>query len=196
MFRSVWQTAAPSHMIVIMLSVISLFDQGRAYHVEADGAVFRAGAPVRSVFLVREGRAALVRSLPSGDQAILQNAGGGDILAEASVYADQYHCDCIALATTRISALPVAAFKQALREDPTRAESWAAHLARTVQRARMRTEIRSLKTVAARLDTWLAENGALPAKGNWQMLADELSVSREALYRELAKRRRARARDA
>ena len=78
---------------------------------------------------------------------------------------------------------------EALRSDSELTEAWAAHLARSVQRARMRAEIRSLKTVAERLDAWTAEHGDIPEKGQWHVLAAELSVSREALYRELARRR-------
>jgi hypothetical protein len=43
--------------------------------------------------------------------------------------------------------------------------------------------------VAERLDAWLGGERALQEKGTWQDLAAELGVSREALYRELAKRR-------
>jgi uncharacterized protein YjiS (DUF1127 family) len=46
----------------------------------------------------------------------------------------------------------------------------------------------SLKTVKAKLDAWLAWNdGKLPLKGTWKQLADDIGVSREALYREVAK---------
>ncbi|MEC7667561.1 MAG: hypothetical protein VXZ18_01615 [Pseudomonadota bacterium] len=62
-------------------------------------------------------------------------------------------------------------------------------MARTLQKSRMQSEIRTLKTVAERLDAWLVDNPALPPKGQLQDLAHILGVSREALYRELAKRR-------
>ena len=51
-------------------------------------------------------------------------------------------------------------------------------------------EIRSLRSVSDRLDAWIAEYGPMPNKGLWQGVANELSVSREALYRELARRRK------
>lgn len=69
------------------------------------------------------------------------------------------------------------------------AEAWAAHLARSVQAARLRAEIRTLRKVSERVDAWLGEGRALPDKGHWQDLAAELGVTREALYRELARRR-------
>ena len=85
------------------------------------------------------------------------------------------------------------AFLDALDKDAGLARALSYLLANSVQAARMRAEIRSLSTVASRLEAWLEQGNVLPQKGHWQSLAAELSVSREALYRELA-RRRAKAR--
>ena len=63
------------------------------------------------------------------------------------------------------------------------------HLSHEVRNARRHAEILSLRTVTARLDAWLAENGDLPARGGWKGLAEEISASPEALYREIARRR-------
>lgn len=178
-------------MITIMWHELSLFDDGMVERFEPGDTIFRTGAAVQRVFLIRKGRTALIRPLPSGEQAILQRAKCGHIIAEASVYAQNYHCDCVALEPTELSFVSCNSFLNALRSDPHLGESWASYLAHGIQRARMRAEIRSLKTVAARLSAWIAEYGELPEKGQWQGLADELSVSREALYRELARRRSA-----
>lgn len=64
-----------------------------------------------------------------------------------------------------------------------------AYLAREVWQARFRSELLSLKTVAARLEEWLNwQCGGLPPKGEWKTLAEQLGVSPEALYREIARR--------
>ncbi len=85
---------------------------------------------------------------------------------------------------------PKAVFLKRLQADDALSDQWAAHLARTVQAARYRSEILARKTVADRLDGWLAWQGdALPAKGQWKSIAAEIGVSPEAFYRELAKRR-------
>jgi len=47
-----------------------------------------------------------------------------------------------------------------------------------------------MKTVAERLGARLDWRGQLPPKGKWVELAAELGVSPEALYREIAKRKR------
>jgi len=76
-----------------------------------------------------------------------------------------------------------------LVDDRDFSHAWSAHLATEVQRARLHAEIVSLTTVAARLNAWLAWNGPLPEKGEWSAVAEQIGVSPEALYRELARRR-------
>lgn len=176
-------------MIIIMWPVGSFFDSVQSQRFDSGDIVFRTGTAVTQVYLVRTGLTGLVRPLASGEQAILQRASSGDVVAEASVYAQTYHCDCVALEPTVLARASRKSFREALRSDLELSEAWASHLARSVQMARMRAEIRSLKTVADRLDAWITEYGDIPPKGQWQNLADELSVSREALYRELARRR-------
>ena len=80
--------------------------------------------------------------------------------------------------------------RRRLDANPELCRDWARHLAHEVQRARLHAEILSLKTVAARLSAWLFWNGALPEKGQRHRIADEIRVTPEAFYRELAKRKR------
>jgi CRP-like cAMP-binding protein len=81
--------------------------------------------------------------------------------------------------------------RRRFRADPEFAEAWAIHLAGEVQTARFRSEVVALRTVASRLDAWLAWRGDLiPPKGVWKQIADQIGVTPEALYREMAKRRR------
>lgn len=158
-------------------------------HMLTGEALFHAGDAVTHMALVREGCVHLLRRTAAGATAILQTAKEGDVVAEASLYSTSYHCGAEAAGPAEVSLLPVTVFRQALRERPVLAESWSRHLARSVQTARMRAEIRTLRTVAERLDAWLGEGNVLPDKGRHQDVAAELGVSREAFYRELARRR-------
>lgn len=177
-------------MITIMSSALAPLFNDAPSRIFRDGeAVFRAGARVESVFLVREGAIGLVRHTREGARLLLHRAGPGTLLAEASAWSDVYHCDAVALGDARVASLPRAAFRTTLARDPVLLDAWSAELARAVQAARMRAEIRSLRTVAERLDAWLDAFGALPARGRVQDVAEEIGVSREALYRELAKRK-------
>jgi len=178
-------------MIMIMRDPFShLFEDARCLELRPGATLFPTGAPVADIFRVRSGRVLLQRHTASGSRLILHSAVGGMILAEASAYSDRYHCDAVAAdVQTRVEAIPKARFRAALATDLALAEEWAAMLARGVQAARLKAEIRSLSKVSERLGAWLEAGNTLPEKGRWQEVAAELSVTREALYRELARRR-------
>ncbi|WP_420336926.1 Crp/Fnr family transcriptional regulator [Roseibium sp.] len=141
------------------------------------------------MYCVVTGELDLVRHTHSGTPLVLNRAVCGSVLAEASAYSRAYHCDCVARRPSTLRSVSVAQFHDAMRSSPDLAGLWAAQLAATLQNARMLSEIRALKTVSERLDAWLTDNGGLPPKGQIQHVAHMLGVSREALYRELAKRR-------
>jgi len=102
-----------------------------------------------------------------------------------------YYCDAVALRSSVVLEIPGAAFRQAMGSKPAFAESWSRHLAREVQKSRSRSELLTIKTVAGRVDAWLNLNGgSLPGKGELKVLASEIGVSPEALYREMANRRK------
>ncbi len=166
-----------------------IFWRSRVLEVPSQTVLFHAGDRVRYVHLVERGTVNLERVQASGKMTCVQQATAGDVLAEASVYAENYHCDARAVEDVTVRRVSKADLRRQLDEDPKLANAWAAHLARTVQQTRIVAEIRSMKTVEERLDAWVDAFGRLPAKGRWQALANALAVSREALYRELAKRR-------
>lgn len=161
----------------------------REHSVPRGAQLFLQGSPVKSLFLVISGDICLQRHQTDGSFVILQRAASGDVLAEASLYSHYYHCHAIAQQNSRVCALPKASVIALLQKDHNFCRNWIMHLSREVQQARFRSEMLSLKTVAGRLDAWLNwRNEALPPKGDWKSLAGQLSVSPEALYREIARR--------
>ena len=158
----------------------------------AKGAfLFHQAEPVAVIHRIANGAVQLCRQQAAGQVLVLQRATGGDVLAEASLFATHYHCDAMAVVPTETLAVSVAALRRQLAVDTGLAEAWAAHLALEVQAARLRAEILALRTVAERLEAWRAwHDGKLPPRGEWKRVADEIGVSPEALYRELARQRR------
>lgn len=185
--------AKPKDMIAIMSD--SLFERflklaEREQRLAAGSVLFRLGDPVLSLFLITAGEMRLVRVLPHGSQLTLQRVGAASILAEASLFADRYHCDALAAEESAVRAVPVAKAGSALGSDPALASLLMRHLAGEVHRTRLRAEMLALKSVAARLDVWMALNGdALPPRGRWHQVASEIGITPEAFYRELARRR-------
>jgi CRP-like cAMP-binding protein len=181
-------------MIIIMIdSIVSVVASRceRVRYVEKGAFLFHQGDAVKSVFAVMEGTVELTRFQEGGASLVLQRADSGTFLAEASVYSPFYHCDAIVAETCMISELNRTAFLAILAEQHEIQELWAAHLARQVQSARYRSEILARRKVSERLEGWLTwKDAGLPAKGEWKSVAEEIGVSPEALYRELARRRK------
>ncbi|RNJ48093.1 Crp/Fnr family transcriptional regulator [Methylocystis hirsuta] len=176
-------------MSVELISQLRNF-AGREMTFEPGQYLFRLGDKVRVVYFIEEGSVHLVRHQADGSALILERAASGSILAEASLYSDVYYCDAIATALTRILAVPKREIRARLATSPGFSEAWTKYLAHEVQRARLHAEILSLRTIAERLDTWIAwHDGHVPEKGEWKSVAQQIGVSPEALYRELAKRR-------
>ena len=157
----------------------------------AKGAlVFERGDPVEGFVRVLSGEVHLLRRQVDGAGFVLQRAGAGDILAEASISTARYHCAAEAVADSVLAIWPAGRVRRLLEEDHRAAEGYALHLAAQLRKERMRAEILSLRRVGDRLDAWLAwHDGELPEKGGLARLAGDLNVSPPALYRELARRR-------
>jgi len=181
-------------MILIMHSPIEGYLHNVRHQrivLEKGRFLFHAGDPIKALHIVQTGSVQLVRHQRDGSRLVLQKAGPGSIVAEASLYADTYHCDAMAASAAQLLTFPKTDIQQRLRCDPDFAETWARHLAHELQRVRHQAEILAMKTVAQRLDAWIAWRGGDAAGGGaWKLIAGEISVSPEALYRELAKRRR------
>jgi CRP-like cAMP-binding protein len=159
-------------------------------HVGGGQSLFHRGDTVKEMHFVLAGAVHLVRHQSDGSILILQRSGPGSILAEASPYSQTYHCDAVAFGAAETRAYAKAGLKKLLAKNAEFSDVWAGYLARELQSARLHSEILSLKTVAGRLDAWIAWNGGgSPARGEWKLVANEIGVSPEALYREVAKRR-------
>lgn len=141
-------------MLIMCADHRRLFDTAEASsrQLQQGESLFLAGE-ASHIALVRKGLLHLLRSASAGATVILKAAGPGDILAEASAYSPVYHCGAVAAYIALVSLLPMVASPRGLRETPTLAGARSAHLPGSVQSARMLAEIRTLRTVAERLDT-------------------------------------------
>jgi len=180
-------------MIAIMLQVVAHFFETESNPARVLGAgsyLFHRDDPVVSMFLVVEGAVHLVRHQEDGTVIVLQRAEPGDVIAEASLFTEHYHCNAVALVPTKVRGIAKQRLLKKFRREPGFAEAWAIHLGRELRQSRLKSEILSLKTVASRLDAWLKWHpGGMPEKGAWKQIASQIGVSPEALYRELAKRK-------
>lgn len=164
-------------------------EAGRVFSLDRKETLFHREDAVREMYLLRSGVVDLVRYQRDGTKLVLHHLSGPAIIAEASMYAARYHCDCICVEPAEVFAVPRRKIEALLRRSPQLFEKWAAYLAIELQNTRHRNELLGRKTVAERLSGWVDWNGGLPPKGSWKQVADQIGVTPEALYRELAKRK-------
>lgn len=158
----------------------------------AGAALFHAGDPVRQMYFVVSGQLAMRRVLNDGRIVPVSRAAAGETIAEPSLFADHYHCDCIALAPSTLLAYRKVDVLGALMMSPQHAMRLMRHLAGEVQDLRGRLEVLSLAGAAPRIlayvsarlgpdcDSWIMDR-------TWKTVAGELGISHEALYRALAR---------
>lgn len=153
--------------------------------------LFRQSDRASAIFEVVSGRVRLVRRTIDDHLLALHTARPGDLLAEAALFSDVYHCDAVAAVASRVRVYPKRALLMALRKHPSLFEAFAARLARQLQALRTRLELRNIRSARERLIQYLrlsagGDGRIVTIDGHLQDLAADLGLSREALYRTLA----------
>ncbi len=153
--------------------------------------MFRQGDPASAVYVVEAGRVRLSRMLADGAPLILYVANTGDSFAEASLSAAHYHCDAIAEIDSVVLALPKADLLALMATDPTQGVAFALALASQVRDLRTKLELRNVRSAKERVLAWLSlhATGDPPRvllSRSWTLIAEELGLTREAVYRTLA----------
>ncbi|KAB2914159.1 MAG: Crp/Fnr family transcriptional regulator [Hyphomicrobiaceae bacterium] len=153
--------------------------------------LFEQGDQASAIFEVLSGRVRLVRRTIDDHLVALFAARPGDLLAEAALFSDSYHCDAVAATRSRVRIYPKRVLLSALRKNPALFEGFAARLARQLQGLRARMELRNIRSARERLLQYLwlsadSDGRTVSIDGQLQDLAADLGLSREALYRTLA----------
>jgi len=153
--------------------------------------LFRQGDPASAIYRVESGRLRLIRRTVDDHLVILHTARRGELFAEASLFADAYHCDAVAAALSSVRVYPKQIVMEAMRTDPALAEAFMARLARQLQELRARMELRNIRSARDRVLQYLrlhagVHGRSIAVEGQLQDIAAEIGMTREALYRTLA----------
>lgn len=182
----------------MVVKLLTANDPCERLQLRAKETLFFAGQRVRRMFFVEKGTVVLVRS-PSmkGVETLIHTARAGEWIAESSLFSDTYHCDAVARVDSQIVSARKDQILKRLRADPTRCLEFAEMLARELRAMRAMHEILRTRGAEERLLRWYFAHatGSPPSvelKGTWTELADTLAISREALYRAVAKLRKGR----
>lgn len=153
--------------------------------------VFQQGDPASAIYVVEVGRIRLSRMSADGVPLILYVAGAGESFAEASLSAMHYHCDAIAETGSVVLALPKSDLLGLMTTDPAQALPFALALATQVRDLRTKLELRNVRSAKERVLAWLRLHATgdpprVSLNRSWTLIAEELGLTREAVYRVLA----------
>jgi CRP-like cAMP-binding protein len=123
MFNTLAQQTAPQNAIQLRADGLSTaqFFATRCPHqpglrkVAANETLWCEGEERSHIFIVRSGAICFSRMLPDGRRIVLGFAYPGDIIGIGS---DFHYCDAQTVQATRLEAIPAAAFKRAVVDDP------------------------------------------------------------------------------
>lgn len=139
--------------------------------------------PTLGLFFLQNGRLRLSRVHIDGTLVTIHNAKSGQMFAEASLFSERYHCDAIAIAECDIIRFDKAQTLAALENNPIFALALAQYQSRQIQAYRRRLEIMSIRNANDKVYSAFRE-GFL--SGTIIEMADEVGLTREAVYRALA----------
>lgn len=180
----------PNHMITDTGLLSDFFsNQGEPFELAAKSALFRQSDSITRLYWLKDGQARLVRRSLEGQEITLQSLSSG-LIAEASLYQDYYHCDGLIEQDSVGFQANRNRFEEALSASSDLHHAFSRYLASNLREARAISEIKSLKRIAERVDAWIALKGPDSLrKGELTGVAAQIGVTREALYRELSRRK-------
>ncbi|MES9898476.1 MAG: Crp/Fnr family transcriptional regulator [Sedimenticola sp.] len=168
-----------------------LLSIGKQRRFDEMEAVFQLGRQAEAIFRIISGEVHLYRHGREGKRILLHRAYDGDFFAEASLNSTHYHCTAICVRPTKLQVFNANEVRGLLRRNPDFSMAWISRLSSELRRQRTSVERLNLKSAAERVSHYLMTEGAplgeLLLRGTLSELAEMLGLSREALYRTLAK---------
>ena len=153
--------------------------------------IFHLGQQAESIYKVITGEVHLYRHNQDGKRVLLYRAYDDHYFAEASLNSDQYHCTAVSVKSSEIQVINAAKMLGVLRENTDFAVAWITKLSSELRRQRTFVELLHLKSAEERLRHFILTEGSpwgeLHLKGTVSDLSEMLGLSREALYRTIAK---------
>lgn len=158
--------------------------------MEAGSTLFHRGDPSFGLFFLASGRLRLQRITPDGNATTVHAPRPGELFAEASLFAEHYHCDAVAETDCDVWIYAKDAMQRHLRRHSDALWNYAATLARSLQGMRQRYELKQIRSAPERVLQALLlrcdDSGGYRSPGPLREMAADLGLTHETFYRALA----------
>ncbi len=157
----------------------------------AGQCLFLRGDTPQALYWLESGRLRLRRCALDGSETAMQTVLAGQTFAEASLFSDTYHCDCLAIEPSLLRRMPRPQVLSRLQNDVNFALALTQQLALQLRQARLQTELSHIRSAPARVLAALRlqsdEDGQTHLDVSWKDFAAQIGLSHEAVYRALAR---------
>ena len=175
-------------------NLLASFDKADVISREfaAGDIVFQEGATVSHVYFVLEGEVRVLRYLLNGQELVFFRAKGGASLSEAEVFVNKHPYTAVATVDSRLALIQKTQFLKLLHSQPSFTEQFLFCMTWRYTESLMVRELLSVRSADERLLMWFqwrANMGeeVLNLEGRMGNLGAELGLTRESVYRSLAR---------
>jgi len=154
--------------------------------------LFHSGQRIESLFRIVAGRVRLERCLADGRVVVVDTVRSGEMVTEAALFSEQYHCDGVAEVRTTVEIYDKRDVLNRLSSDPRALVELCRSLAQKLRASRRLLELHNVRPARERLLRFLDRSRDGGAPGNptenrpVRMIAHELGLATETVYRLLA----------
>lgn len=154
--------------------------------------LYRQGDRARAVFVLESGQIRIIRRNAQGKSIPLRVVTPGESFGTAALFSEIYGNEAIAEVPSQVHVYPKQALWETLRQRPDLAESFVESLAKQINTLEDRLELQSISSARERIIRYLSSHAQFgksvvnfdtPLKD----IANDLGLSREVLYRTLAR---------
>ncbi|WXU00241.1 MAG: hypothetical protein Ctma_0952 [Catillopecten margaritatus gill symbiont] len=151
--------------------------------------LFRQNSEANRLFFLDKGRIKLVRETLDGQPLIIHIAYAQETFAEASMFADEYHCHAICDCPCTVLSFDKSTVLQYLQKHPNATMDLLKTHTQQVRDLRLLNEIKSINSAYDRVTTFLDseadENSELHFSYSLKDMAQKLGLAHETFYRTL-----------
>jgi len=155
------------------------------------GRLFDQGTQVEKMYFVMSGRVKLVRHPADGEGVVLHVATAGEMIAEASLFSETYHCSAIADQPSELGCIDRKLALERILDNAQTSQSVMRLFAQQIRDLRGLHELRNIRSAQNRVFSYLTaqanDSGEITLNMSLKDMAYKLGLAHETLYRELHK---------
>jgi CRP-like cAMP-binding protein len=164
------------------------FDSAPVRLKKAD-RLFDQGARVQRMHIIVNGRVKLIRHPFDGEDVVLHVATAGEMIAEASLFSEVYHCNAIADLPSEIQCIDRDKALRKILSDAETSRDTMRLFAQQIRDLRGLHELRNIRSAQSRILAYLTtqadSSGKIIVNMSLRDMAYKLGLAHETLYREL-----------